>query len=177
MTTKALEALEPDLDAISAVLAHHYEAADGHRRAVALYQQAAQVARRVYANTDAVAHTHRALTLLGALPVTPQTEIWRARTESVLQESLGDMLTMMRRHPEAIAAYQAARNTSAAGDAIGQARLQRKEAMAYEGQQDYATVLALLDQAEATLGSEATVAEQAWRQEWIEVQNGRFMVH
>jgi tetratricopeptide (TPR) repeat protein len=174
---EALEALEPDLDAISAVLAHHYEAADRHNRAVALYQQAAQVARRVYANMDAVAHTHRALTLLGAHPVTAQTEIWRARTESVLQESLGDMLTMMRRHPEAIAAYQAAHNASAGDDAIGLARLWRKEATARESQQDYSRAMALLDQAEATLGPEPNVAEQAWWQEWIDVQNGRFMVH
>ncbi|HEY3061389.1 MAG TPA: AAA family ATPase [Chloroflexota bacterium] len=174
---EAIEALEPDLDSVSSILAHHYEALGNSDRAVVLYQQAAEAARRVYANADAVAHTRRALALLGSLPVTRDAVAWRARTESVLQESLGDMLTMVRRHPEAIAAYQAARKWTAADDAIGRARLQRKEAAAHESQQDYPTALALLDQSEATLGPEPDVAEQAWWQEWIEVQNGRFMVH
>ncbi len=163
---EALEALEPDLDAISAVLAHHSEASGNSERAVVLYQQAAQAARSVYANADALAHTRRALALLGSLQLTREARAWRARTESALQESLGDMLTMMRRHPEAIAAYQAARNATAAEDAIGQARLHRKEANAHETQQDYPTALALLDRAEATLGPEPAVANQAWWQEW-----------
>src|SRR5437016_9382827 len=52
-----------------------------------------------------------------------------------------------------------------------------KEATAHESQQDYSRAMALLDQAEATLGPEPNVAKQAWWQEWIDVQNGRFMVH
>ena len=64
------------------------------------------------------------------------------------------MLTLVRRQPEAIAAYQAARTVTAAEHAIGQACLWRKEAMVRETQQDYSTALALLNLAESALGPE-----------------------
>src|SRR5439155_314596 len=71
----------------------------------------------------------------------------------------------------------AARDSTTLADAIGQARLQRKEADANEAHQHYGAALALLDHAETSLGPEPDVANQAWWHEWIEVQNGRFRVH
>jgi DNA-binding SARP family transcriptional activator len=173
----ALETLHPNMDTISAILAQHSEAAGKLERAVALYEHAATVARRVYANRDAVAHLRRALVLLDSLPATAASEAWRRRTKSALEESLGDVLDLMGQRAVSIAAYRAARSTSPPDDVVGQARVQRKEGHGHESQQDYPAALALFDGAEAALSSEPTVPNDEWWQEWIEIQIGRARVH
>jgi DNA-binding SARP family transcriptional activator/predicted ATPase len=61
-----------DLDPVSAHLAAHYEQADMFPQAIAFYQRAAEVARRVYANHVAIACLEKGLTLLKNPPNTPE---------------------------------------------------------------------------------------------------------
>lgn len=66
---QALEAVyADDLDPVSAQIAAHFERAGLAEQAIPAYQRAATVARRVYANDDAISLLTRALTLLDRLP-------------------------------------------------------------------------------------------------------------
>ena len=53
-----------DLDTFSAQIAGHYEQAGAAAQAVDFYRRAAETARRVYANQDAIAYLSRALALI-----------------------------------------------------------------------------------------------------------------
>ncbi len=62
---QALEAVYAgDLEAVSAQVAAHYEHAGQPEQAIPYYQRAAEVARRIYANEEAVRYERRALALL-----------------------------------------------------------------------------------------------------------------
>jgi tetratricopeptide (TPR) repeat protein len=67
---QALEALHgpQDLDAVSGQIAAHYERAGLIEQALPMYQRAAAVAQRVYANEDAIRLLVRALEVLELLP-------------------------------------------------------------------------------------------------------------
>jgi predicted ATPase len=173
---ETLETLHPDLDAVSALARHHEQA--GHlQRAIELYQRAGDLARRVYANTDAVTHLQRAALLLGSLPPTPGSELWRARTACAVQESLGEVLVLMSNHAAALAAYQTGRTLALQEDLISGARLWRKAAAASEGQHEFPVTLSFLDRAEETLGPQPADPNAEWWQEWITIQLGRLMVY
>jgi tetratricopeptide (TPR) repeat protein len=82
---QALELLNAsDLDTVSAQIAAHYEAAGLVTRAVEWFERAAEVARRVSANAEAVRYLSRAVGLIGQLP--PSLE--RDRDELRLQIAL-----------------------------------------------------------------------------------------
>jgi DNA-binding SARP family transcriptional activator/predicted ATPase len=66
---QALEAIHAeDLDSVSGQIASHYERAGMIEQALPYYQRAAAVARRVYANEDAISLLSRSLELLELLP-------------------------------------------------------------------------------------------------------------
>jgi len=66
---QALEAIHAeDLDSVSGQIASHYERAGMIEQALPYYQRAAAVARRVYANEDAISLLMRSLELLELLP-------------------------------------------------------------------------------------------------------------
>ena len=66
---QALEAMPAsDLDLVSGQIASHYERAGMIEQALPYYQRAAAVARRVYANEDAISLLSRSLELLELLP-------------------------------------------------------------------------------------------------------------
>ena len=66
---QALESVHAgDLDSVSAQVAAHYEHAGQPERAIPYYQRAAEVARRISANEEAVRYSQRALALLESAP-------------------------------------------------------------------------------------------------------------
>lgn len=82
---QALERLRAtDLDTVSARIGAHYEAAGQAPRAIEWYERAAQVARRVSANAEALRHLTRAISLIGQLPASLE----RDREELRLQMAL-----------------------------------------------------------------------------------------
>jgi DNA-binding SARP family transcriptional activator len=82
---QALESLYTgDLDSVSGQIASHFEQAGLAEQAIPYYQQAAEVAQRVYANDDAINLLTRGLALLEGLPAGPK----RDTQELVLQLAL-----------------------------------------------------------------------------------------
>jgi DNA-binding SARP family transcriptional activator len=74
-----------DLDLVSGQIATHHDAAGLVADAIDWYERAAEVARRVSANAEALAHLRRAIALLAATPAGSD----RDRRELGLQRSLG----------------------------------------------------------------------------------------
>jgi predicted ATPase len=85
---QALEAMyAEDLDSVSGQIASHYERAGMIEQALPYYQRAAAVARRLYANEDAISLLSRSLELLALLPVGAK----RDRQELSLQLALAPL--------------------------------------------------------------------------------------
>jgi DNA-binding SARP family transcriptional activator/class 3 adenylate cyclase/predicted ATPase len=81
-----------DLGPVSGQLAAHYDRAGRPEQAIPCYRQAAEVAQRVFANDDALAHLTRALELLEHLPPGAA----RDEEELALREALGVPLVALR---------------------------------------------------------------------------------
>ena len=99
---EGLHAADPDR--VAGVIAAHYEAARLPAQAIAYYDRAAAVARRVYAHGEALVALDRAVSLLEALP-DPTT---RCGLAAHLQEELGDLQELLTQHSPARDAYAAA---------------------------------------------------------------------
>ncbi|MFO7697740.1 MAG: BTAD domain-containing putative transcriptional regulator [Anaerolineae bacterium] len=174
---EALERLHAgELDPVSHQVAAHYERAALPARAVPYYWRAAEVARHVYANDEAVALLRRGLALCAddGRSVTGEGSDEMA---AHLYEGLGDVLELAARHGDALQAYQEARVRVGRADAIWQARLYRKAAAVTREQRLYAETLEACHQAELMLGEPADDEAGPWWAEWLEVQVERVWAH
>jgi DNA-binding SARP family transcriptional activator/predicted ATPase len=96
-----------DLDTVSAQIAAHYEKAGLLSKAVPYYLQAAEVAQRIYANTEAIQAFQQALKLLQTMPLTTR----RLEQELALHTRLGVSLVAVEGYGslEVKAVYEQAR--------------------------------------------------------------------
>ncbi|MGB3312600.1 MAG: BTAD domain-containing putative transcriptional regulator [Nodosilinea sp.] len=104
---QALETLQAQgLDAVSAQVAAHYEKAGLFSKAVPYYLNAAEVAQRIYANTEAIQAFRAAIALLQTMPVNPK----RLEQERSLNTLLGVSLVAVKGYgsPEVKAVYEQA---------------------------------------------------------------------
>ena len=175
---EALEAVHADrLDTVSGLVAAHYEQAGVVERAVIYYQRAAEVARRVYANAEAIRSYQRVLALLNVVSsVQPQQEPWRDVTIRVY-ESLGDVFALTVQLDEARKAYQEALACVPIYDRIKQAHLYRKNAQTWSIQRLSKEALQAHSIAEAVLEGESAERTSEWWQAWIEIQLDRIENH
>ncbi len=168
---KALETAHAgQLDAHAGQIAAHYEQAGLLERAVHYYQRAADAARRMYANDDAIQHYQRAQRLAelqaerGSPAPTPLPAIG---------ESLGDTLHHVTREDDARLAYAQALEHVDSADAILRARLQRKIGCTWRDQRQYEPAMQAFSAAEGELGDpliDAARTRPEWWREWIQVQ-------
>ena len=165
---QALEGVHAaDPDRVAGVIAAHYEAARLPAQAIAYYDRAAAVARRVYAHGEALVALDRAVSLLDALPDPTA----RCGLAAQLQEELGDLRELLTQHSHAREAYAAAMACAAEADEIARARLHRKIGKTLESERaDYAQVAARYETAETLLGAPNAEADPAWWGEWCQVQ-------
>ena len=157
-----------DPDRVAGVIAAHYEAARQPAQAIAYYERAAAVARRVYAHGEALVALERAVSLLDALPDPTA----RCELTAHLQEELGDLRELLTQHGPAQDAYAAALACAPGTDRIAKARLHRKIGKTLENQRAaYAQVAAQYETAEALLGAPGpSDADAAWWTEWCQIQ-------
>ena len=158
---EALETIHAvDLDSVSAQIAAHYDQAGKTEAAIRYYERAAQVARRLYANQEAIEHYQRALTLCQA--GTPKDCVAR------LHENLGDVLHWIGQYDQARDAYQSA--LAWLNQVVARARSHRKIGNAWREQYRYPEALQSYVQAEQILGQATAAQSPEWWYEWIQVR-------
>jgi tetratricopeptide (TPR) repeat protein/energy-coupling factor transporter ATP-binding protein EcfA2 len=164
-------------DEIALYLARHFREAGIPGKAVDYLIQAADKARRVYANEEAIEHYQQALILVkeASRPGSKQ-EQCRKPTAQIL-EGLGDVRELMGRHDEARASYQDALAYVPEHDVAWKSQLHRKTGKTLEVQRRFKEALRNYELAESVLGSEPFQPETDWWHKWIEVQVDRIWVH
>jgi DNA-binding SARP family transcriptional activator len=175
---QALETLHAaELDPVSHQVAAHYERAGLPEQATLYYWRAAEVARQVFANQEAIALLQRGLALVDDnRPSAGGVE----RSDEVaarLWEGLGDVLELTAQHEQALQAYQNGQARVPHGDRIWQARLHRKAGAVMREQRRYAEALHACHQAEIALGKQPDEDASPWCAEWLEVQVDRVWAH
>jgi predicted ATPase len=170
---ETLEALYADgLDAVSGQIASHLERADRVEEAITYYRRAAEAARKLFANVEALTLYKRAVLLLEtACPAANQQ--WRQEQLAQLHECVGDVLTFTGHHSEARSAYQSSLALAPADAGIWQARLHRKMGQTLGVQEQFDQEWHAYDRAEAALACELPVGTAAWWQAWIDIQLSR----
>jgi DNA-binding SARP family transcriptional activator len=172
---ETLDAAQPD--PVSHQVAAHYERAGLPGEAVPYYLRAAKVARRVYANEEAIALLQRGLALLqdGGPGTSGGGRIHEIAAQ--LWEELADVLELGAQHEEALQAYRNAQARVAQTDRMGQARLYRKAGAVMREQRLYGETLSACHRAEEALGRQPAGDNECWWNEWLEVQVERVWAH
>ena len=150
------------LDTVSGQIATHYEAAGLFDQAVLSYQRAAEAARQVYANADAIRYYRRGLALLAG-PASPSPAL-----SAELYQQLGDTLHWTTQYDEARAAYQQAIAAIPNAGAICRAELHRKIGNCWRDQHRYGEALAAYADAEHALEPIPHEPSPEWWHAWIQ---------
>ena len=174
---RVAEALERvyanELDEVSGQLASHYEQAGIVDHAVTSYQRAAEVARRVYANVEAIAAYQRALALLESAPAS------EVQPEKIAQlhQWLGDVLFLTGQYEEAKLVYERALSHIPHHDLMWLSRLHSQFGAIFIEQHRYEEALQAYSTAEVILGPGLAQPTPEWWQEWIRIQIRLMDIH
>ncbi|HEV2660878.1 MAG TPA: hypothetical protein VGU68_09765, partial [Ktedonobacteraceae bacterium] len=162
-----------DLESMSGQIAAHYERAGLSEQAISYYQRAGAVARRIYANVEAMHSFERAASLLEDYVVGQRRQNMPWETAAQVYEAFGDVSTEVGGTQEATQAYQRAMTYVPVQESIWQARLQRKMAMTWNQISENPLNSVLINvrqafqEAERILTNAADPSNSAWRREWI----------
>jgi DNA-binding SARP family transcriptional activator/Tfp pilus assembly protein PilF len=162
-----------ELDEVSGQLASHYEQAGIVDHAVTSYQRAAEVARRVYANAEAIAAYQRALALLESAPAS------EALPEKIAQlhQWLGDVLFLTGQYEEAKLDYERALSHIPRHNLMWLARLHSQFGAIFIEQHRYEEALQAYSTAEVILGPDLAQSTPERWQEWIRIQIRLMDIH
>lgn len=151
------------LGQVSGRIATHYELAGHLDQAIPYYERAAEEARRIYANADAIRDYRRALALLeGPANYSPA-------SSARLYEKLGDLLLWVGQHEKAHEAFQKAFQTLLPTETIQSGRLYRKIGNCWRDQRCYPEALQSYEAAERALQPQRMEESEEWWQERIQV--------
>ena len=150
-------------------LARHWGQANELVRALPYFSAAADRARAVYANSEAI-DLYRE-----ALAVSRRTNIEQDDSATVqilhrMQEGLGDVLTLVRRHGEAVEAFNTLLEEIDGADHISRARLQRKAGMASRDREPHGIPCLFAALAELQSTPAPDMDAGAWWREWLQIK-------
>lgn len=175
-TAEALESLA-EADDVSGQIAYHYDLAESPERAIAHYRRAAESARALFAQEEAVAAYERALELVESLPQSAAFARWRDEVAGQLLEGLGDVRQLQGMHEVAREHFGAALERPLREARVDRARLWRRIGEALVSQHRYDEAFAALASAEDALGPQSAGAGSAWWREWIDIGLARSFAH
>ena len=151
-------------------LAHHYEAAAEREKAIHYLARAGDRAQQNYANVEAIAFYRAAITQM----TQPEKQSHVPESESgqlsALYGKLGEILSLLGKADEALAAFDAALEYAPQTDTIGQARLHRQKGLACNTARQIPEMFNNYAQASAILGAPSPVPDPAWQMEWLDLQ-------
>ncbi|MBI1299942.1 AAA family ATPase [bacterium] len=159
-----------DLDVVSGAIAVHYEQAALFDQAFAFYRLATNVAKRVFANQEALDYQERAIALLHTVRVDEL-------TATQLYEEKGDLLALLGMHENARVAYHAAYSSTGEVEIVRRARLKRKQGQTQNVLHNRTEAFDLLQAAEEVLSADVQEVEWEWWQEWFNVQRALAEIH
>lgn len=175
---QALEArFAADLDSVSYQLASHYERAGMPAQAIPYYLRAAEVARRVFANQEAIALLQRGLAIVQDEALDICRDGGTRQVAAHLYEGLGDILELTAQYEAALQAYASAQTLVHPEDWIRKARLHRKAGAVLREERRFAETLDACLQAEIALRKQPDKETSLWWQEWIDVQAEKVWAH
>ncbi len=162
--------LQREMDVENAIVARHFEMAGEHRQAFEYYLRAADDARRIFANHDAISHLEKALHLS-----TPQAENKIAALKA--RELLGDLCYLGSDGRRALDVYTEAFDHAPASDHSTRGRVLGKIARvtAYAG--DYEKGISQFNQANELLGEPPDESDREWWHTWLKMQFDRVWIH
>ncbi len=161
---QAYETVAAEPDAVAAQIALHYEQGGCAVQAIPAYRRAAQAARAIYANADAITYLRHGLSLIKTLPRTDRQDA----NIVLISEELGDMLAVTGQHAAARAAYQAALERVPDALPVHQARLYAKCANTWKAQHRVVEALHDFEHAQTRLGRPMEPGA-AWQATWLDV--------
>lgn len=172
---RAIEELYSDsLEEYYGLLAFHYERAEIRDKALHYLRLAADRAKAIYANEEAIAFYRAAIEQVSQFPREEREldEQWHKMAIQVY-ERLGDVLELTGQHHEARKAYESAVVDDSKHDPIRQSHLHRKTGNTWREQRRYKEAMQAYNHAETILGLEPAESAPGWWQAWIEIQNDR----
>jgi len=158
-----------ELDPYLGALGFHLAKAGAPDRAAAYFERAADLARRSYANGDAVKLYRLAIAQIDA---TSMRSADKSRARATVHEAVGDLLLMTGDAPAAREAFDSALADSAEVQPVERGRRLRKCARTWERQHQHGKALDEFAKAEAQLGDTMLAEEHgtSWWCEWVQVQ-------
>ncbi|UCE06727.1 MAG: DUF2791 family P-loop domain-containing protein [bacterium] len=164
-------------DEIAVQLALHFREAGMTEKTLNYLIKAADQAKRVFANEEAIDHFQQALILMKQASWHASQLEQREKLMAQVLESLGDVQELTGLHDEARASFQEALSQVSKPAAIWQARLHRKIGKTLEIQCRYQESLQAYEMAETSLDQQPDKVELDWWHEWIEIHNDRLWLH
>jgi predicted ATPase/serine/threonine protein kinase len=157
------------------VLAHHFAKAGAWSRARTYYISAAERARAIYANNEAVTFYRAAIDAAGRSGMHAAEA---SATCAWLYEQLGDLLSLSGRQDQARDALDVALDHSSEAPPVDRARLYRKLGKTWATHLQHDRALAAYHSAEQCLGPvTAETRADAWWEQWIQTQTDRAEIY
>ena len=149
-------------------LGFHLAKAGAPDRAAGYFERAAELARRTYANGDAVKLYRLAIEQMDR----QMDQTGRCEARAALHEAIGDLLLTAGEAEGSRDSFQAALVDSPAETSVARGRRLRKCARTWERQHKHGRALDEFAKAEEQLGDSALAEEHAdeWWHEWVQVQ-------
>jgi predicted ATPase len=157
------------------VLAHHFAKAEAWSRARTYYIGAAERARAIYANNEAITFYQAAIDATGKSRMDAAAA---TSTRAWLYEQLGDLFSLAGRQDQARDAFDVALDQSSEAAPVDRARLYRKLGKTWATHLQHDRALAAYHTAEQCLGPvTAETRADDWWQQWIQTQTDRAEIY
>ncbi len=157
----------------SVEIAAQYEQAGDLQSAVKYYRMAADAARSIFANEQAIQLLQRSLALCETLRQVSPGRAISAQEIAQMDEGLGDLLALTGKFPLAQTYFEQVLNLAGSAPGLWRAQVHRKLSAVFVSMYQHPAALAALDQAEQALNLAAGDVPLPDRQEWIQIELAR----
>ena len=165
---ETLEQFFPDrLDDLSATLGYHYERAESPARAIHYLEKAGDRARATFGNAEAIAFYRSAIAQIDRVR---DEDFAKSEIGARLNESLGDILTLVGEHDESRTAYDRGLGCLQNSSVLWRSRLFRKIGHTHNWQRHYQDAERSYDLADKELTKEGGDKNSRWWEEKVQIQ-------